>query len=465
MTGPKRNHYYKSYRSTFFIFPAMIPLIEILPWLLGLIGGAAGVAEFLRQKKSARIGFILAGVCFLSAIGVYGFHHYNLPSKKEGSVLLGAGDMSQNVPASSPSVPINGLQNMTEFGLIWHQRSDREITGTPTIGDQVIVTGSYNHTVEGRNLFDGHKIWELNKSEPIYTAPVIYNGIAIIGEGAHTAPSANLTAISLADGKPIWERKFLSHIESPGIVDPNTNYLYQSVGAQGIWAIDALSGVVKWREEIGHMDSSPLLMKGSLYAVGKLLEYKDGSALFRLDPATGKVLSQTALPGNPMGAVMAAGEDKIIFSTAIGQIGLNKDADKGWIHAVTPEGKILWTTELSSMPLPDGNIINDAGLAYFVLKDSTMVALDIKDGSIKWQKKSGGEYRTDAVLMPNQSRILIASITSDGYVSILNPLNGDNVKSFKVQDGGYASLTYKDDVLYIPEVFGLSAYGPVSAIK
>ena len=359
MTAPRRS-YYKSYRSTFFIFPALIPLVEILPWLLGLIGGVAGVVEFLRIKvwhrPRVRVLAVLAGVCVLAGAGIAVWHYMSVPSKAEGSVAIAEADFSK---VDRYVYPLTLPEPAKEFSRIWEQALPYQILGTPVIADGKMFFGTNGKTLEAHRLEDGQRVWVMTKQEPVFTSVAIDGKIGLIGEGVHTAPSATMTAFEIASGKVLWERKFRSHLEAEPIIDADKDQIWFAAGADGVWSLGLKDGAVKWRSPIGHLDVRPLMLDGRLFAPAKLSpdDNVPGSALFELDPEAGKPLWETPLPGNSMGDILASPDGGLIFTTAIGQIGLNKETDKGWLHSVGLDGKIRWSVELPAMPLPDGSIL------------------------------------------------------------------------------------------------------------
>ena len=458
---------YRSCRATFGIFPAMIPLVEILPWLLGLIGGAAGVYEFLRQKiwlrRGTRWGFIIGAICIVTGVTVFAVHRFNLPSRAVGSAPVNPAKFSETVhtrPASSTAIA------RADFGEIWNRDMGAILTGTPVIAGDLLMIGTNDETLEAVSVKDGTPRWTIKKVEGVYTSPAIDGDLGIVGEGAHTAPAAVLTAFDIKNGQVKWERKFLSHIESEGRIARDKDIVFQSVGAQGIWALSLSNGDVKWKAEIGHIDVSPLNIDNRLFIVAKLSpdDAVSGSAFFELNPDTGAVIGKTALDGNPMGNLIAGPDGTVLFATAVGQVGATKETDKGWIYSVTRDGVIKWKVPLDTMPLPEGQLSTDGARIYFTLKNGDLVALDTATGQELWMHKYNGEFLSGAVLIEDQAVPMIAAVTTDGYVGILNALTGDHIKSFKVKDGRYAAPIYRDDVLYIPEDRGLRAFGPVSTL-
>ena len=457
---------YKSYRSTFHIFPAMIPLIEILPWVLGFIGGAAGITEFLREKiwhkPRVRWVAIVSCVSLLAGASVFAVHQYRLPAK-DTSITVAPEAFSKLTTYTPDSSPVAATAR-SEFGRLWHQGTDGMLMGNPALTKDLLLVGTLDKKLEARRRSDGQKIWSLQKKEPVFTSAFIMNDIGLIGEGLHTAPSATITAFTPETGKPLWERTFRSHVETAPAYDPETGLIFQGTGAEGLWAIKLKTGKVAWHAPIGHIDVTPLYIDGDLYAPAKLLEDKDGSAIFKLDADDGDIIWKTEVSGNPMGNILDAGEGRFLLAAAVGQVGRNVMTDKGWVHSLDHDGNLLWSTELRAMPLPEGHVSKNLNLAFFTLKNGELIALDTRTGKEAWSASFGGEFQSDAALYENGDTPLIAAVTKDGFVGIRNAKDGTPIHGFKTMGGAYSSPVFADDVLYLFEAYGYAAYGPVSAL-
>ncbi len=466
MTTPPKIFLYKKYHSTFHIFPAMIPLIEILPWVLGLIGGAAGMTEFLREKiwHKPRVRWltVTASLFLVVGISIFAVHQYRLPAK-DTSIFVAPeafSSLTTHPRVTSQITPATP----SEFGLVWHQPAAGMLMGNAALTKDLLLVGTLDKKLEARSRIDGQRVWTLQKKEPVFTSALIAGDIGLIGEGLHTAPSATITAFTPETGKPLWERTFRSHVETAPAYDPDSGRIFQAAGAEGIWAIKLKTGAVDWHIPLGHIDVAPLYEDGALYVPAKLLEDKDGAAVFKLDADDGDEIWRTPVYGNPMGNILDAGNDTMILATAIGQVGLNKQSDKGWVHALDRQGKLLWSTELRAMPLPEGHVSKNLGLAFFALKNGDLIALDTRTGKEAWNASYGGEFQSDAALYEDGPTPLIAAVTKDGFVGIRNAADGKPLKGFKTAGGAYSSPLFADDMLYIFEAYGYAAYGPVSGL-
>lgn len=460
-------------RSTFYIFPALIPLAELLPWVLSFIGAIAGGSQMARNYMAVHHKFrktiwAVTAISFIAAGGIYAWEQYRLPPKEEGSELVAAASYSKvegfPLPPPAPRLP----KAYAPFEKIWSVQTEEQNLGNMDLAYDRLMIGTYKGSFEMRSKWDGSKIETLHKSQPIFTAPAVVGKMVYIGEGLHTADMSALTAFSYLDGKVLWERRFRSHLESTPAVDEENQRLFLGAGTLGLWSLNTKTGEKNWHAPLGHIDVSPLLRDHRLFAAAKLNPDDDisGSALFEIDVESGKILWKTNLSGNPMGDVLAGPDDTILVSTAIGQVGVNKDTDKGWLYGLNAEGKILWESPLPSMPLPDGQVLADRSLAFFTLKDGSLIAVKMTSGEIAWTQKLGREFQADCALIEDGPEPLVVTISLDGGVHVRKARTGESVGHMDVGKGSYTAPLYKDGIIYIANSYTMTAFaGPRGFVR
>lgn len=439
------------------IFPALIPMIELLPWLLGLVGATAGAARFAFLKTHKKQINIVMAICFVAATGIYIYAQTQKPSEAEGSRMVAAADLPRLTAHAAPAAHAD--KTYDDFAPIWSVNTKNEPLAWPVIAGDVFMVGTFKGTLDAYARADGKLAWSLQKKEPIFTNILPVGNVGYVGEGLHTAPAAALTALSLPDGKPLWERQFRSHVESAPVVDEANHRLWTPVGEEGVFALDTRDGSVIWRQKIGHTDATPLLIDGKLYVSAQPDDGATKAALSSVNPDTGAVDWSVNLPGGTMGSPAEGPDGVILLTTAIGQVGPQKDTDKGWSHAVSKDGKLLWTVELPGMPVPEPFAVK--GLVIHTLKTGEIVALNAKDGTQAWRVKVGKEFHAPAGLRADTVPPLLAGITSEGAVALLNAEDGTEIRRFNVKQGGYAAPVFDGDVLYITTPRTITAYGGV----
>jgi outer membrane protein assembly factor BamB len=446
------------------IFPALIPFIEILPWLLALVGSLAGASSFIaastkRIREHRSVLLIIMALCFLGGAGVY---YRDVLFEKEPLITD-----AENLPTLTSLKTAPGFQP-TPPPHIWSRpvrqwsarRDKHQFLSSPYIADGLLFIGTFGDALEARSLTDGSVIWKLVKHEPISAPPIVSGNTIYVGEGLHTAPNSGLTALSYPDGKPIWERRFPSHVESYPIVDDENKRLWIGAGTEGLWSLKTTDGTKIWQAAIGHIDSAPLYRNGQLFTSARLDEHANGSALFKLAPDTGEVIWSLPLQGNPMSNVISVNETRLLLNNAIGQIGLNKDTDAGWVYGIdiSEPPSIAWKVKLPTMAIPDGQITRDKSVAVFGLKNGEIWALNPITGEILWTQKCGDEFKNNVELYEDGNIPFVIGLTVDGTVNVLNARTGYILQTFSVGTGGYSAPLYKDGMLYLTTPHFIHAY-------
>jgi outer membrane protein assembly factor BamB len=442
------------------IFPAFIPMIELLPWLLGLVGATAGAARFAFLKEHKKAINIVMAISFVAATGIYFYGETQKPSEAEGSRMVAEADLPKLKEFTAPASVTAG-KVYDDFAPVWSVTVKNEPLAWPVVSGDVFMVGTFKGTIDAYARADGKLAWSLQKKEPIFTNILPAGNVGYVGEGLHTAPAAALTAVSLPDGKPLWERQFRSHVESAPAIDEAGHRLWTPVGEEGVYALDTRDGSVLWSKKIGHTDATPLLLDGRLYVSAQPEDGATKAALSSVNPDDGAVDWAVNLPGGTMGSPAEGADGVILLTTAIGQVGPQKDTDKGWSHAISKDGKTLWTVELPGMPVPEPVSLKAKGLVIHTLKTGEIVALNAKDGTQAWHVKVGKEYHAPSSLRDDTVPPLLASITADGIVTLLNAEDGTEIRRFNVKQGGYAAPVFDGDVLYVTTPRSITAYGGV----
>lgn len=442
-----------------YIFPALIPLAEILPWLLALIGGTAGIMHHIRRFAGNRLLVAIAAISITIALAILGWNFIQRPGADEGSNMVAESSLPK-------AVEFNGPGNETtypagsNFSLLWYFDSKHEYLSTPVIHEGRLYIGASDGTFESYDAKTGRRFWGLRKSEGIFAPLAIDNttGIGYQADGLHTALYSGLTAIELTSGKALWERRYRGHLESAPVVDTQKQRLYFSGGTQGFWALNAKDGDVIWHRPIGHMDIMPLMLDGTLFVPSWTERESPDMVFYAINPDNGKTVWETPLPGHPMEMAVTDGKGHLYLGSAHGQIAFDREDDAGWAHALDLKGNILWTKQLETMAVPEMSILPEAGLVFYSLKNGKLQALSTADGHIVWERNFNSEFFTSALLVTETKKPVLVAKMSNGQVTILDAIDGTPLSSFQIGENGYAASAYSDGILYMSDQNRLYAY-------
>lgn len=447
------------YRNTFFIFPAFLPLLELLPWALTLLGAVAGgtqiVSKAVWQRPWLRYGLLVIGVGLCAAGGWLLWLRYgDRPDATVGSALeVQNPRVEQHQP--KPERPLS-LQDISPLTLLWTVPAPENNLGKPIVVDGVLYLGTLNGTFDALRATDGQRLWTLHKKEPVFTAPTVTAQRVYVGEGHHYSTSSLLTA-QAKNGAVLWSRQFRSHIESYPAVDEASDRLWISGGDTGLWGLTASSGKLRWWRQIGDMDVPPLYAVGRLFAVAKPDANQVGAVVHELDPDTGKTLWTLNLEGDRMGSLLPDDKGNFYLGTAKGQVGVVKSSNAGWAHGVSMAGKLLWSVKLPAMAMPEGAISADKSLLLFALQDGRVIALRTADGSTAWEARIGSEIETDIALIEDISPPMVAAVANDGSVSIRELMTGKERHQLSVEHGD-SNPAYGNGIFFVATPNSIRAY-------
>lgn len=445
-----------------YFFPAFLPLIELVPWLLTVIAALAGMAGFSRLKYKKYI-LVLASLCFVTAGGAL---IHAMPDKEivdNGTRLLAPDKfpVAEFYDQAAEFVPRQAIS----FGEIWTRPLKKQVLSTPVVAGNLLVFGSFENSVEALSLQTGKAVWSLPQDAPVFSLTGDTEGVIYVGEGLHHTQAAFLSAIEARTGAVLWRREFLGHIEEAVTLSADKNRLWLGTGPGGVWSLDARDARVVWHRALGHIDSEPLVHDGVLYVPAQADESRQETKFFALNARNGKTLWQLDQPGQPWGSPVFDGPTKtILTSTGLGQIGVSKSTDKGWAQAVTTDGKLRWQTDLPGMPLQPPAHIPEDGIIIHTIKNGEIFALNTADGSIVWKTRVGADTQAPATLVTGFGVPMLAVTTYEGILSIHNALTGDVLARRNVGKFSTSSPVVSGDALYVAGAHVITAFGGLHSL-
>ena len=114
------------------------------------------------------------------------------------------------------------------------------------------------------DLASGKQVWEMETRYPVFSSPSVSAGRVFVGEGFHQDSECSLYCFAADSGKKLWSFTTASHLESSPHVAGGR--VFFGAGDDGIYCLDAEDGRKLWHQEGLHVDVSPLLSGGLLYA-------------------------------------------------------------------------------------------------------------------------------------------------------------------------------------------------------
>jgi len=225
------------------------------------------------------------------------------------------------------------------------------------------------------------------------------------------------------------------------------------VGASGTtaWALDAATGSLRWQRDLGAVvvlapistDAGPLFLTGANDAV--LLASEDGREIWR-QPLSGRATSSAAGAGGRAwvglddGRVLAMQTSNraiqwtrtlpgaALVVTPFGDRLLVGSADNFLYALRVKDGSIAWRWRTGGDVV--GAAAADARRVYFVSLDATLRAIDLRHGDLRWQRPlaarpvGGPALAGDMLVVASVSPELRGFKTGDGGLAGSVPLPG-----------------------------------------
>ena len=214
--------------------------------------------------------------------------------------------------------------------------------------------------------------WSINTHALIEFPPAIANGVAYV-----VNKYGNAKAVRLSDRKVLWERN--TNPQDAGKPTDVTGPVYHEgkvffADVNGdLVAVDAESGHEVWKRKlVGHLESSPMAVGGTLY-LGT-----DKTNVVAVRASDGKVLWQFNSPA----AIKASPSfhDGRLYVA---------DYESGVFCLDANDGKQIWRTNTSKVPpFGEGGFFSSPAIAfgrvYAARDDGTVFAFDEKNGKVEW---------------------------------------------------------------------------------
>lgn len=281
--------------------------------------------------------------------------------------------------------------------------------GIAFAADKIIGNGDHNQVIASTHT--GERSWSFSPPQSLTVPPVV------IGESLYLAlQSGKLLNLNHADGKPRWQTQLNSYVSRPLAIASAT--IIAATASQHLYAIDAASGKTLWlydsesnADVIVQGGAPPLIAGKTVYygtADGKLvaLDLHSGKQLHRWSPipAIGRfrgIVGQLALPTS----------DRLVFTTAAGL--------SGALDPRNASNQLKWQRQLSATTTS----VCRGDRCYLGLVKGEVVALDNRDGSVRWHKMLGW---IPTFIVPQRATHLYVT-GSDGFIAKLRATHGSRV--------------------------------------
>ena len=248
---------------------------------------------------------------------------------------------------------------------------------------------------------------DAEKTNGMYGAPVIDNGTLLL---YNEAP----VLIDCATGKIKYQgptTRETGGVWTGGVAVSGNIGISGVSWRYGLKGFDTATGKILWNLRRGrdftYLDASPVIAGGEMYFKGRKI-------FFVIDPATGKILRETAKPaGMETASAPAVAEKIIVFGSPDGLHALDRETLKESWHFKPGKALIPATPyhrrgypEVSASPVIAGGTVICGAL------DGKLYVLDLTSGKVLWQAQLDSQIMARTAVSGNA----VAAVTMKGLV-------------------------------------------------
>lgn len=304
--------------------------------------------------------------------------------------------------------PANGTEKWR-----FPQEADNKITfyAPPALSeDGQLLVGGYNGLLYSLNpQSSGAQNWVFEGAEDRFVAGPLAQGAPIFAASAD-----NSLYVLSPDGEMRWSYRTGHALWATPAADGERVYLPSM--DHYLYAFDIETGRVAWKTEDlgGAMVGKPRLSPDGVLYVGTF-----GSEVIALDASNGQILWRAPAKGWVWAEPLLDG-DALYFSDLEGALTALNVADGSLRWQIQPDTSTK--RAVSGAPLILGDTL------YFASKSGAFYAVDVANGNIRWSKTFEAEFHADLATFGDDT-ILLAPIKSDSILIALDA-NGNQKWAF-----------------------------------
>ena len=257
-------------------------------------------------------------------------------------------------------------------------------------------------------------------------SPVLVDSLLFIGN-----LRGELYALNGRTGKRVGWVALGNAIQGTPLVDGNLAIVALAGSRETLVAYDLLEGKVRWKQILGDMQVSPLLIGTQVYTANT------SGTFFCVERTTGEVRWMFQIPDNT--------RLKGIRSTPAGtDSGVVFGADDGAVyHLDAATGKLRW--RIAGDAAIQAPVVIFRQTAYVTTLRGTIMAIDIASGALRWLRGTG--HPVFGPLLVDSLRAVVG--TTGGLVLALNTSSGELLWSCDLQSPVNSGLLGSDTLLYV----------------
>lgn len=319
------------------------------------------------------------------------------------------------------------------------------VAGGKVIGSAAVQdVGAFIGMLYALDARTGNLVWKVEKVgeeslKPIFSSPALSaDGKAfIVGMGLHEDRDCYLVCVDVDSGRLRWKVKTPLHIESSptvhgdlvvvgaGAIEDAANHKPTSHPGY-VLAVRISDGAELWRHDVIDPESSPAIAADGTVYIGSGF---NGNAIVALRSETDDQLKSKGLKReiwrvsskNPVTGPVTLVDDLVIVGGGNGDFVWEDPNPAGFVMALNrKDGSLKWEAKMDAAVL--GRIVHHAGKLYCPVRNGQVVALNFADGKPLWKQNVSGKSPILAGL--TIERGLLFAVSQDGFLALMDPASG-----------------------------------------
>jgi outer membrane protein assembly factor BamB len=406
------------------------------------------------NRRRLLVGGALAVLALAIAVGAYAYLDDPEPTQKRGSASEEFVTTEEDAkPAPKPEDPtpwptyaydnerthVAPFRHRPPFREVWRIDGHDTLEFPPTVGFNKVFLAQQKGLFFALRAKNGRVRWRKDTNRCAASSPTLGKGVVyqaymdfVPCPQARPGATGYVVAWDADTGRERWKWNN-APIESSPLLVKNT--LYVGTWDHGIYALNAKNGKRKWRFGADNeVNTSAAYWKGTVYIAS------DGGTVYALDARTGRLRWK------------AQGAREFFYATptlAYGRVYIGSTDGTMYVYGAK-SGKLLWARPLGSY------IYGAAGVwkrtVYVGTYDGFFYALDAATGDVKWKHTAPGAVHAAPTIM--RGVVYYATCSSCGSEAqrsvkrgpdrtiALNARNGRQLWSFNA--GKYANPVVAD---------------------
>ncbi|XP_067993835.1 beta-alanine-activating enzyme isoform X3 [Melanerpes formicivorus] len=302
-----------------------------------------------------------------------------------------------------------------ELCLRWKANTGKCVDASPLVvipsaQAAAVYVGSHSHTMQAIDLESGERRWEKTLGDRIESSACVSKcgGFLVVG-----CYDGLVYVLQSSDGEVHWTFATEDAVKSSAVVDPSSGVAYIGSHDQHVYALDIYQKACVWKVHCnsGAVFSSPCLSSAPHHLYVATL----GGLLLAVNPVTGSTLWKSSL-GKPLFSSPHCNEQCVCVGCVDGNL-----------YCYTHAGEKAWQLATGGPVFSSPCISSLTQQEVFVGSHDCFIYCCSTEGTLLWKfKATASVYGAPFVFQSDgpQSRVLLAAVSTDGRVWILNARSG-----------------------------------------